>query len=32
MSERDTKLLLEDMILSCEKIKKYISGLDYDLF
>lgn len=32
MSERDIKLLLEDMILSCEKIKKYVSDFYFESF
>jgi uncharacterized protein with HEPN domain len=32
MSKRDSKLLLADILESVEKIKKYTSGLTYDIF
>ncbi len=32
MSKRDTYLLLEDILESCRKIKKYTSGLNYESF
>lgn len=32
MSERDINLLLEDMLESALKIKRYIEGMDYQLF
>jgi uncharacterized protein with HEPN domain len=32
MSKRDTILLLEDMLQSAQKIKKYTKGLDFDAF
>lgn len=32
MSKRDPKLLLADILDAVEKIKKYTSGLTYDLF
>ena len=32
MSKRDTLLLLEDMLQSARKIKRYITGLDFDSF
>lgn len=32
MSKRDTKLLLEDMLQSTEKILRYTKGMDYDSF
>lgn len=32
MSKRDTTLLLDDMLQSAHKIKKYTEGLDYNQF
>jgi len=32
MSKRDVILLLEDMLQSAQKIKRYTNGLDYQLF
>ena len=32
MSKRDTLLLLEDMLVSAQKIKRYINGFNFDLF
>ncbi len=32
MSKRDSKLLLADILDAVEKIKKYTSGLTYDMF
>lgn len=32
MSKRDTSLLLDDMLESANKIKRYTSGMTYDLF
>ncbi|MDZ7604048.1 MAG: DUF86 domain-containing protein [Cyclobacteriaceae bacterium] len=32
MSKRDNLLLLEDMLLSAQKIKRYTKDLDYDSF
>jgi uncharacterized protein with HEPN domain len=32
MSERNTQLLLEDMLSSANKIKQYTRGLDYESF
>ena len=32
MSKRDSKLLLADILEAVEKIKKYTSGLTYELF
>lgn len=32
MSKRDILLLLEDMLQSAQKIKRYTEGLDYSLF
>ena len=32
MSKRDTILLLDDMLQSAQKIKRYTSGLDFDSF
>lgn len=32
MSKRDTLLLLEDMLQSAQKIKRYVTSLDFDSF
>jgi uncharacterized protein with HEPN domain len=32
MSKRDTLLLLEDMLESCNKIKRYTTNMTYDSF
>ena len=32
MSKRDTLLLLDDMLQSAHKIKRYTNGLNYDSF
>lgn len=32
MSKRDTFLLLDDMLQSAQKIKRYVAGLDLDSF
>jgi len=32
MSRRDSLLLLEDMVASAQKIKRFTSGLDYEAF
>lgn len=32
MYKRDTVLLLDDMLQSTQKIKRYVSGLDYNSF
>lgn len=32
MSERDTSLLLEDMIDAANKIKRYTNGMEYSEF
>lgn len=32
MSKRDTLLLLDDMLQSSQKIKRYVAGLDFDSF
>ena len=32
MSKRDTLLLLEDMLQSAQKIKRYVTDLDFDSF
>lgn len=32
MSNRPTKILLEDILEAIEKITRYITGMDYDTF
>ena len=32
MSKRDTLLLLEDMLQSAQKVKRYTEGIDFDIF
>jgi len=32
MSKRDTKLLLEDMLMSCERIMNYTDSMDFEEF
>ncbi len=32
MSKRDTILLLEDMLQSAQKIKRYVNSLDFEAF
>ena len=32
MPKRDTHLLLEDMLLACERIMKYVNSMNYDNF
>ncbi len=32
MSKRDTALLIQDVLMACERITQYVSGMTYDAF